>query len=191
MDAAGVDVANVKITGVEGAVNEMENEQSDANEDDDEAVPERTYQDMKLRSQPQREYNVFHVDGSAAEEMVMLTVGDDNKVCELDMITAEYLFLTETLGWKEGLEAEDRAEMSPNEEKCLNEYLPVTEQMGWRKGLKIFEEKGEQAIMKELKQIHDVEGFQPKHWHELTYCSEISHVPKGKEKRDHQGSGMR
>jgi hypothetical protein len=34
--------------------------------------------------------------------------------------------------------------------------------------LKIFQEKGEIAIQKELQQIHDVEGFEPKHWHELT-----------------------
>ena len=40
--------------------------------------------------------------------------------------------------------------------------------MGWRKGLTIFKEKGETAIGKELQQIHDMEGFQPKHWHELT-----------------------
>ena len=31
-----------------------------------------------------------------------------------------------------------------------------------------FGEKGENAIAKELQQIHDMEGFQPKHWHELT-----------------------
>ena len=29
-------------------------------------------------------------------------------------------------------------------------------------------DKGETAITKELQQIHDMEGFQPKHWHELT-----------------------
>jgi hypothetical protein len=37
--------------------------------------------------------------------------------------------------------------------------------MSWRKGLKSFGERGEEAIQKELKQIHDVEGFQPKHWY--------------------------
>jgi hypothetical protein len=40
--------------------------------------------------------------------------------------------------------------------------------MGWKKYLKMFQEKGEIAIQKELQQIHDVEGFEPKHWHELT-----------------------
>jgi hypothetical protein len=40
--------------------------------------------------------------------------------------------------------------------------------MGWKKGLTVFQDRGEKAIQKELQQIHDVEGFQPKHWHELT-----------------------
>ena len=40
--------------------------------------------------------------------------------------------------------------------------------MNWKKGLKILGERGEGAIEKELKQIHDMEGFQPKHWHEFT-----------------------
>ena len=40
--------------------------------------------------------------------------------------------------------------------------------MNWKKGLKIFKEKGEEAISNELQQIHDMEGFQPKHWDELT-----------------------
>ena len=43
----------------------------------------------------------------------------------------------------------------------------LTEQMNWRKGLKLFKEKGETAVTKELQQIHDMKGFQPKLWHEL------------------------
>ena len=82
-------------------------------------------------------------------------------------------FLTETLGWKEGLnnETNDPSESSSdktNDVTKLAEYMFLTEQMGWRKGLTIFKEKGESAIGKELQQIHDMEGFQPKHWHELT-----------------------
>jgi hypothetical protein len=42
------------------------------------------------------------------------------------------------------------------------EYIFLTEQMNWKKGLKLFKEKGEDAISSELKQIHDMEGFQPK-----------------------------
>ncbi len=50
----------------------------------------------------------------------------------------------------------------------LAEYLFLTEQIGWQKGLKLFGEKGGDAIQKELKQIHGMDGFDPKHWHELT-----------------------
>ena len=50
----------------------------------------------------------------------------------------------------------------------LAECLFVTEQMNWRKGLKVLGERGEGAIEKELQQIHNIEGFQPKHWHKLT-----------------------
>ena len=39
--------------------------------------------------------------------------------------------------------------------------------MGWEKGLKVLGEKGEEAIETELQQIHDMEGFTPKHWHQL------------------------
>ena len=48
------------------------------------------------------------------------------------------------------------------------EYVFLTEQMNWKKGLKLFKEKDEDAITTELQQIHDMEGFQPKHWDELT-----------------------
>ena len=43
----------------------------------------------------------------------------------------------------------------------------LTEQMNWQKELKLFKEKGEKAVTKELQQIHEMKGFQPKHWHEL------------------------
>ena len=48
------------------------------------------------------------------------------------------------------------------------EYIFLTEQMNWKQGLKLFAEKGEDAISKELKQVHDMEGFEPKHWYNLT-----------------------
>ena len=48
------------------------------------------------------------------------------------------------------------------------EYVFLTEQMNWKKGLKLFKEKGEDAITKELQQIHDMDGFQPKKWDELS-----------------------
>jgi hypothetical protein len=40
--------------------------------------------------------------------------------------------------------------------------------MGWKKGLEMFQKQGEIRIEKELKQIDNMEGFQPKHWIELT-----------------------
>jgi hypothetical protein len=59
--------------------------------------------------------------------------------------------------------------------------------MGWKKYLKMFQEKGEIAIQKELQQIHDVEGFEPKHWHELTReqrARALRYLMYLKEKRD-------
>ena len=70
-------------------------------------------------------------------------------------VEAEYIFLTETLGWKQdliGAGIEDKPENNPEGDTDnatkLAEYLFLTEQMGWRKGLKIFGEKGEGAITK-------------------------------------------
>ena len=40
--------------------------------------------------------------------------------------------------------------------------------MVWRKKLKLFGERGEEVVKGELQQIHHMEGFQPKHWYELT-----------------------
>ena len=37
-----------------------------------------------------------------------------------------------------------------------------------KQGIKMFQERGEDTIKKELQQIHYIEGFQPKHWFELT-----------------------
>ena len=59
--------------------------------------------------------------------------------------------------------------------------------MRWRKGLQIFQEKGEEAIEKELKQIHNMEGFQPKHSYKLTKedrVAALKYLIYLKEKRD-------
>ena len=82
---------------------------------------------------------------------------------------AEHVFLTEQI------------------EQCKAEYVFLTEQMNWKKGLRMFNEKGEVAITKELKQIHDMEGFQPKHWNELTrdqWAKALRYLMYLKEKRD-------
>lgn len=59
--------------------------------------------------------------------------------------------------------------------------------MGWKQGLKLFGEKGKEAMEKELQQIHDIEGFQPRHWHELTQgerANALKYLMYLKEKRD-------
>eukprot|EP00984_Skeletonema_dohrnii_P023341 scaffold12429_cov113-Skeletonema_dohrnii-CCMP3373.AAC.1 len=84
---------------------------------------------------------------------------DESVMAQTD---AEWMFLTQNLGWGEGLKG-DKHGIEQEEE-----YLFTTDQMNWKKGLKVFGEKGEEAIQKELQQIHDMEGFQPKHWYELT-----------------------
>lgn len=163
---------------------------------------ERTYQvpneghTMNLRPQPKKEYNVFLMDGEEIdenEELVLLTFSNNNEdgldETDIDELDAAYMFLTETLGWKEGLpnaEADDNPPLSQKEQN-IAEYLFATEQMNWRKGLKQFGEKGEGAIEKELQQIHDMEGFEPKHWHELTKderAGALKYLMYLKEKRD-------
>jgi hypothetical protein len=94
---------------------------------------------------------------------------------------AEWMFLTDHLGWGEGLNCEQH-----NIEQD-EEYLFTTEQMSWKKGLKMFGDKGEEAIQKELQQIHDMEGFQPKHWYELSKeerAGALKYLMYLKEKRD-------
>ena len=59
--------------------------------------------------------------------------------------------------------------------------------MGWHKGLKLFGERGEEAVKGELQHIHDMEGFQPKHWYELTKeerTKALKYLMYLKEKRD-------
>ena len=75
---------------------------------------ERTYASagnggtMRLRRKPRKEYNVFAQDGTVTdnEEIVLLNMCDENKngfeEAEFDKLEAEYMFLHDTLGWKEG-----------------------------------------------------------------------------------------
>eukprot|EP00985_Skeletonema_marinoi_P031893 scaffold37852_cov141-Skeletonema_marinoi.AAC.1 len=133
--------------------------------------------------------------------MVMLTLNDDNETgieetkldpedLELARLTAEYMFLTGHLGWKEGLDSDDM----PLSEYAfmMEEVALVTEQMNWKKGLKVFKQQGkedlaEEAITKELQQIHDMEGFQPVHWYQMTKeerASALNYLMYLKEKRN-------
>ena len=52
---------------------------------------------------------------------------------EFDKVEAKYMFLTETLGWKEGIDGMEDAtsDADPNDVTKLDKYLFLTEQMGW------------------------------------------------------------
>ena len=80
------------------------------------------------------------------------------------------MLLTKTLGWKEGLNKENNPTLDAdlNDVTKLTNYLFLIEQVELRKGLKPFIGKGEEVVEDELQHIHDMEGFQPKHWYELT-----------------------
>ena len=64
--------------------------------------------------------------------------------------------------------------------------------MNWKKELKVLGEKGEEAIKTRLQQIHYMEWFIPKHWHQLIKEERIR-APKYlmylKEKRDRKVKG--
>jgi len=159
---------------------------------------------VSLRNQTRKNYDVFAMDGSETPdgiEMVMLTLNDDCETgveetkldtgdFELAQVTAECMFLTGHLGWKEGLDSDDM----PLSEYAfmMEEVTLITEQMNWKKGLKVFKQQGKEdlaveAIMKELQQIHDMQGFQPKHWYEMTKeerTSALNYLMYLKEKRN-------
>jgi hypothetical protein len=115
----------------------------------------------------------------------------------MDKTEAKWMFLTEQLGWKEGLPKEGPLRPDKEERKennvgleattLLAEHLFLTKQMGWRKGLKVFQDKGEKAIKKKLQQIHDMKGFAPKHWFEMTHqerARALKYLMHLKEKKD-------
>jgi hypothetical protein len=196
------DEEDVETPGVGDDEDEPANEDEDEDSEDEEEEEEEhemrntTAGNMQLRRQARKEYDVFNItDIPDGEEVVMLhfdTSGDEIEESAFDRDEAEWLFLTETLGWKEGLNNEtaniESANTFSNESVTkVAEYLFLTEQMGWKKGLTVFKEEGERAIEKELKQIHDMEGFQPKHWYELTEeerAKALRYLMYLKEKRD-------
>ena len=114
---------------------------------------------------------------------------------EYEMMDEEYIYLTEDLEWKEGLKEETKEEEfkgDPKDVTKLSEYLFLTKQMGWKKGLKVLEEKSKEAIETESHQIHDMEGFTPKHWHQLTEEERIralKYLMYLKERRDGKVKG--
>ena len=124
------------------------------------------------------------------EDSGTLNVKED----KVDKAKAKYMFLTETLGWKEGIDGmkDVTSDANPNDVTKLAEYLFLTEQTGWRKGLKLFGERREEAVEDKLQQNHDMEGFQPKHWYELTKeerTEALKYLMYLKEKRDRRIKG--
>ena len=197
-DDPGVDInpgmdQNPGVDTPEGHNDPIQNNNDTNNENN---MNKRTAGQMNLRNRSQKEYNVFNITDETQDEETMLLQVDltnlDIIETEIDTLEAEYMFLTETLGWKEEVDDDDKGKPDPsdanmNDVTKLAEYLFLTEQMGWRKGLKVLGEKGEIAIEKELKQIHDMDGFQPKHWYELTKeerCQALKYLMYLKEKRD-------
>ena len=192
-------VTQAAIPGVDPALDatiESDEEEEEEEESDTGDENERTAGGMTLREQPRREYDVFTQDGSGIpddEEIVLLNMCDENECgyeeAEFDKLDAEYIFLHDTLGWKEGLSTSSNSNTSDAESVTkLAEYLFLTDQMNWKKGLKVLgPEKGEPAIETELQQIHDMEGFQPKHWYDLTKeerAMALKYLMYLKEKRD-------
>ena len=85
---------------------------------------------------------------------------------EYKMMDEEYIYLTEDLGREKDLKEEieeEECKCDPKDVTKVSEYLFLTEQIGWKKGLKVLVEKGEEAIETKLQQIHDMEGFTPRH----------------------------
>eukprot|EP00956_Cyclotella_meneghiniana_P038398 scaffold153893_cov47-Cyclotella_meneghiniana.AAC.1 len=183
VETPGVDDDDVDAPGVDDATPGVDNETQGVDDDN------RTYGNMNLRKQSRKDYDVFDDED---HEITLLQFNDgelqEDKFNRLD---AEYTFLTESLEWKIGLEEKEQANESIESRersiKNIAAYLFVTEQMNWKAGLKLFEEKGEDAIMSELHQIHDIEGFDPKHWYELTpeqRARALKYLMYLKEKRD-------
>ena len=70
------------------------------------------------------------------------------------------------------------------------------QQCGVKKGLKLFGERGTQAVLKELKQVHDCDVLDLKALTTAISCTEesgaqLSDVPEGKTVRKNQGKRLR
>ena len=117
---------------------------------------------MNLSRQPLTQYihknysNDFNItDETQGNRIILLQLNPDNfKITEdtFDKVDAEYMFLTKTLGWKEGLDEENDAtsDAKQNDVTKLAEYLFLIEQMGWRNGLELFGERREETVKDEV-----------------------------------------
>ena len=96
---------------------------------------------MNLRRQPRKDYNRMNyndnvsniTDETQDDGIILLQINSDSleiTEAKFDKDEAEYMFLTKTLGWKEGLnEGSDPAEADTNNVTKLSKYLFLTEQM--------------------------------------------------------------
>ena len=185
------DTQLTKITGVDnnettGVDNNdtaaVHNQDLEADNTDKQQLNNNTRHSMRLRNTTRPNYKTLATKGIMHDNLIMLQLGINNEIIESSGDDASYTFLNDALEWKKGLHNNEIQNSNTS-----HEYALVTEQMNWRKGLKIFKDKGEMAIKDELQQIHDVDGFQPKHWHELTAeqrASALKYLMYLKEKRD-------
>ena len=101
---------------------------------------------MNLHRQPRKEYNlknnnnVFNVTAETQTYDIILiqlryeegTGTFDVTEVEFDEVEAKYMLLTETLGWKEGIDGmrDTTSDADPNDVTKLAKYVVLTEQMG-------------------------------------------------------------
>ena len=118
----------------------------------------KKYDIKSLQRQLRKQYDVFDVIGDTGSKGVVLLQINPGNVDTFDaeeamvdakmkMLNEEYMFLTENLGWKEGLNGEE-CNNDPKGVTKLAKEVFLTKQLGRRKGLQIFGEKVEQAIEK-------------------------------------------
>lgn len=95
---------------------------------------------------------MFNSNGEEeAEPIVFLQFNQKGDLKEYNRYYAGYMFLTKILRWKECLEVNgSNNEFGEQNVKCLTQYLFLTQQVGWKTGLKVFQEKDEESIKKEL-----------------------------------------
>ena len=144
----------------EAETQEDEENEDDGNEqkkDDEETVTraagstslqklsQKRYDNKSLHNQSRKEYDVFNIieETESNEGVMMLQIDPGNTNTfnvvkattdvEYKMMDEEYVYLTEDLGWKEGMKEEFEEEESkcdPKDATKLSEYLFLTEQMG-------------------------------------------------------------
>ena len=132
-----------------------------------------------LQKQSRKEYDVFNIteENESDKGVMLLQIAPGNvdtfdvekaTTCvEYETMEEEHLYLTEDLGWKEGLNeemGEKEFRSDPKYVTKFSEYLFLTKQMCWTKGLKVLGE---------------------------TQSSEIPHVPEGKKRREYKRQRMR